>query len=201
MRASPELQQSRRIMAPVDIAPVPMLIRLRETVLSISELRCPKWHFRLDAGLVLKLQARPGQHPLFLGTIIQGEGITLAHFKSWTARRGESFLAASMSVYDRPDREQWEIYFTRWSHRSLQEPDALVDFKARAIEQLTRLVELKASLQFSPACVCCGKPVTDPVSMARWIGPECAHNHVGRGTIIQAELRGRGRLDATRFSR
>lgn len=70
MRASPELQQSRRIMAPIDIGPVPMLSQLRHTVLSISELRCPKWHFRLEPDLVLELQARPGQHPMFLGTMI-----------------------------------------------------------------------------------------------------------------------------------
>jgi len=25
-----------------------------------------------------------------------------------------------------------------------------------------------------PACLMCGKALTDPVSMARWIGPECA---------------------------
>jgi hypothetical protein len=87
MRASPELQQSRRIMAPIDIAPVPMLSQLRQTVLRISERRCPKWHFRLDSELVLELQPRPSQHLIFLGTIIQGEGITLAHFKSWTSRR------------------------------------------------------------------------------------------------------------------
>lgn len=88
-----------------------------------------------------------------------------------------------MAVYDRPAREQWELHFTRWSHRGLQEPDALATFKARAVEKLTKLVELNASLQFSPACLCCGKPLTDPVSMARWVGPECAHNHtlyVGR---------------------
>jgi hypothetical protein len=23
------------------------------------------------------------------------------------------------------------------------------------------------------ACLCCGKGLTDPASMARWIGPEC----------------------------
>jgi hypothetical protein len=177
MKASPELQESRRIMAPVDITPVPMLSQLRQKVLAISELRCPRWYFRLDADLVLQLQARPGQHPLFLGTLIQGEGITLAHFKSRTARRGEDFLAASIAIYDRPDREQWEVFFTRWSHRGLQEPDALVTFKARGMEKLTQVIELTASLQFSPACLCCGKPLTDPVSMARWIGPECAHNH------------------------
>jgi uncharacterized protein YndB with AHSA1/START domain len=32
---------------------------------------------------------------------------------------------------------------------------------------------------FQPACLLCGKALTDPVSMARWIGPECAQaqNH------------------------
>src|SRR6267142_2808111 len=201
-RVSPELQQSRRIMAPVNITPVTSLMQLREMVLSISEKRCPKWHFRLDADLVIELQARPGTRPLFLGTIIQGHGIRLDHFKSWTARHDQNLLAASFEIRDAlkwapemamertiPVDEQWAVRFTRWG--SL-DPDALVAFKARALKSLTQLESLEPSMMFQPACLCCGKALTDPVSMARWAGPECSHNHtlyVGRWFKLSQPMR------------
>ena len=35
------------------------------------------------------------------------------------------------------------------------------------------LAELRPSAMLKPACLMCSKMLTDPVSMARWIGPEC----------------------------
>jgi len=33
---------------------------------------------------------------------------------------------------------------------------------------------LRPEMMLHPACIYCGKTLTDPASIARWIGPECA---------------------------
>jgi hypothetical protein len=45
---------------------------------------------------------------------------------------------------------------------------------ARLAELLPKLEVIKAEQMFSAHCLMCGKALTDPASMARWIGPECA---------------------------
>jgi hypothetical protein len=56
-------------------------------------------------------------------------------------------------------------------------PEALATLKARLVAALPRLNRLTPALMFQANCLLCGKSLTDPVSMARWIGPECAHTH------------------------
>jgi hypothetical protein len=47
--------------------------------------------------------------------------------------------------------------------------------RRRLLEELpARLDKLTPDLMLSANCLCCGKPLTDPASMARWIGPKCA---------------------------
>ena len=45
---------------------------------------------------------------------------------------------------------------------------------ALVIEHLPQLAVLNAARMFEAACLCCGKALTDPASMARFVGPECA---------------------------
>ncbi|OLB79563.1 MAG: hypothetical protein AUI16_01045 [Alphaproteobacteria bacterium 13_2_20CM_2_64_7] len=51
----------------------------------------------------------------------------------------------------------------------------LIELRSRVIAALhvDHFAALKPDLMLSPACLCCGKGLTDPVSIARWIGPEC----------------------------
>jgi hypothetical protein len=91
------------------------------------------------------------------------------------------------------DRAYWRITFDLFH----DEPGAVWTFKARSayrghgcaanglIELRQRIVEalhperftrLKPDLMLSPHCICCGKALSDPASMARWIGPECWGN-------------------------
>jgi hypothetical protein len=42
--------------------------------------------------------------------------------------------------------------------------------------ELSKLCKLSSQSMLSPACLACGRALTDPVSMARLIGPECAHD-------------------------
>jgi hypothetical protein len=67
----------------------------------------------------------------------------------------------------------WVTTFTRWNLRPLDQMQAL---KTRLVTALPALQGLNTTFMFQPACLLCGKGLTDPVSMARWIGPECAHH-------------------------
>jgi hypothetical protein len=42
------------------------------------------------------------------------------------------------------------------------------------LDLLPKLETIQAEQMFSAHCLICGKALTDPASMARWIGPECA---------------------------
>ena len=46
--------------------------------------------------------------------------------------------------------------------------------KARVAEALPKLEVINPRQMFEYRCLCCGKELTDPASMARMIGPECA---------------------------
>jgi hypothetical protein len=171
MNKAPEGKVSLAFLTPVVMDPLPDLAHLRQCILDISETRLPKWRFIGAPDLILQVQAKAGTRPLLTGIAIQGDGITLNHFESWTARRG--FVSAAFEI--REQGEQWKISLTRWSRRDIDTLDA---FKAATIHAIERLAKLDPqTMMFSPACLCCGKPLTDPVSMARWIGPECAHKY------------------------
>ena len=51
----------------------------------------------------------------------------------------------------------------------------LPEIRQRIIDALhpARFVRLSPNLMLKPHCLCCGKGLTDPASIARWIGPEC----------------------------
>jgi hypothetical protein len=51
----------------------------------------------------------------------------------------------------------------------------LIELRRQVIGALhpEHFAHLSSDLMLSHACLCCGKGLTDPASMARWIGPEC----------------------------
>jgi Family of unknown function (DUF6011) len=77
-------------------------------------------------------------------------------------------------LIDRPD-EMWGFKLSAIGWHRDQPRDTIYVVRDRFIVQLTiALATLRSSIMLRPACLCCGKMLTDPVSMARWIGPECA---------------------------
>jgi Family of unknown function (DUF6011) len=182
-----------RLWASVIIAPVPTLVALRDTVLAIRPDRCPKWRFRLAEEVVLQLQPQPEQRHhdeyLLVGTVIQGPGITRAHFATKRAARGQAFTVIGFglkdgacpdftwkhgrSVTNAPCPGQWRMRLT--GATGAAEP--LATLKELLVASFPRLSRLTPDLMFQANCLLCGKSLTDPVSMARWIGPECAHTH------------------------
>jgi hypothetical protein len=163
------------------IEPVATLAKLRDLVLSINAKRCPKWRFRLSEDMVIQLQpcreTSPSHRVLFKGTAIEGPGITREHFKSERFRSRDAtvlgFDLKDGGWFIPPSPDRWGVRMRKIP----MPPERGLTLKARLIDALPRLNQLTPALMFSPACLICGKPLTDPVSMARWIGPECAHSH------------------------
>jgi hypothetical protein len=74
-----------------------------------------------------------------------------------------------------PDAATWAFKPTYGARSRDCSRTGYVELRQRVVAALhpDRFVELRPDLMLSPNCMCCGKGLTDPVSMSRWIGPEC----------------------------
>jgi Family of unknown function (DUF6011) len=162
------------------IDPVVSLASMRGTVLAERHDRCPKWRFKLEPELVVQIQPRPAERRdrrfLFKCLVLVGAGITREHFYSAAARRAVQVKSAEFGIKDEDGR--WRLDLTSVAGLSFKaEADryaARIALMQRVAAQLPLLAQLSASKMFTHSCLCCGKMLTDPASMARWVGPECA---------------------------
>jgi hypothetical protein len=154
------------------LAPIPFLAGFREFVLERAHTRCPKWKFKLDE-LILEIQPRPGErrdrYAMF--KCVAGRDGWRMGFRILPAQSGEWLFRAT--GIDRPP-ERPEPGASHW----LRERDFSGHFAFcdAVLEQLRsgRLDHFNPELLFGYHCLICGKGLTDPASMARRIGPECA---------------------------
>jgi len=180
------------IWEPVPLAPVPVLATLREMVLERSEKRMPKWGFRLDSDLVLQLQPRPvsllsqraldrGLEQQLLrfegGLLFMPDGAPANAFHSPLQELSPPWLKLN-GIIGAVVPEAWTLKINgyRFSRKAgFGVPEALAA-RSRLVEALhpSRWADLTARRFLSPKCLICGKALTDPASMARFIGPECA---------------------------
>jgi len=157
---------------PIPIQPIPTLATLRNMVLERSTKRMPRWKFRLSDDMVVQIQPQPIK--------LMKPSIT---FKSVAVIRECADATLLQRSNDRsPD--SWLIGFditdnwyfkTRRAgfHRDHTQADILV-VRDRLISTLPIVLDrLRPSAMLKPSCLCCGKMLTDPVSMSRWTGPEC----------------------------
>jgi hypothetical protein len=173
--------------------PVPglklLLAGLRDEVLRRDPKRCPKWGFRLADDLAVQLQPRPllaewgGRHPqpLFLGAAACATDGAVpadvfkrpqAEFFGPAAGRGAGSRGwLQFQIIDGgPD---WQLKARYW--RGDFGREGFVALRQRLVDELpARLNVFDPQLMLRPACLCCGKALTDPASVARWVGPECA---------------------------
>jgi hypothetical protein len=91
------------------------------------------------------------------------------------------------NVLKDPPRDSWKKQFKvtisdRWlfkvtsigGYAGLRYDEALA-VRDRVIDLMPdAFAGLHPEMMLKPSCLMCGKALTDPVSMARWIGPECA---------------------------
>lgn len=186
------------IWRPVPIAPMPLLAALRDAVLVRSTTRMPKWKFRVADDIVIRVQPKPATItktnrdglPWFdCFSVIHGEAnstmlkdpprdswqvqFRLAIFPGW--------VGAGDDVEDRVRSDAhcvetaWRFKVTGMGFGGGLQNDACLTVRDRLRDILPIAFErLRPEMMLKPACLMCGKMLTDPVSMARWIGPECA---------------------------
>jgi hypothetical protein len=142
--------------------------RLREEGKKFRWPSMPKWHFRLPSGVIVHLQPKINPFNGFEGTaeiLIDEVGIFYLTFRIIINNEGEWF-------------------FKPWAHRSPYENCFWMepkDYAAQATAIRERVMaeigngfaKLNVGMMLSPACLLCGRALTDPVSQARWVGPEC----------------------------
>jgi hypothetical protein len=68
---------------------------------------------------------------------------------------------------------KWKFRIASLRHGILTVRDRLVDILPLTFEKL------RPAMMLNSECLCCGKVLTDPISMAQWSGPECAGTATG----------------------
>jgi hypothetical protein len=171
--------------------PINFLRDLREEVLKHSLKRMPKWKFRLSADIVMQLQPKPTYLPstaaIELGfarpEFIRFEGMAVkvdggadgAMLIRLPRGYHHNYWQRKFEVVAYNDTE-WLLNFRGgcWKYGAPQEGNE--SLKAAVVSALRDgfFNQLTPAAMLSPHCLICGKGLTDPASMARWIGPECA---------------------------
>jgi hypothetical protein len=171
------------------IAPIPTLAQLRDEVLLRSQKRSPKWKFRLVPDLVVQIQPKPcmlltddmkargGVQCVvsFDGRAYFGTDLTRDTFED-----APHIYFTIFSLADTPDVWQFRPTRTSVQHRDPVTRDPIALDPCALLAQLRAHLTpdtfafLRPEMMLSPNCLLCGKGLTDPASMARFVGPECA---------------------------
>jgi Family of unknown function (DUF6011) len=159
------------------VPPIPLLKDLYDWVIVQNEKRLPKWKFKLASNLTVQIQPKLTRaHALLFECIaIQAENPSLKLFTEPKSLRDQSYWRMKFELFHDEPRAEW-AFKAKSAHRGHGCPSSgLIELRTRVIAALhaDHFAALKPDLMLSPACLCCGKGLTDPVSMARWIGPEC----------------------------
>ena len=169
------------IWAPVPIAPMPMLAYLRVCILSRSAKRMPKWKFRVSPDIVTEIQPRPDSFAALFRckAIVHDEaGAELLTNKQRPPNSWMIEFKLSVTLHEQADFTDdgdWHLKPTRVGSRTGKPHSDIFTVRDRLIETLpVAFDKLQPEMMLRPACLFCGRPLTDPVSMARWVGPECA---------------------------
>lgn len=155
------------------VAPIGLFRELREFVLERSHTRLPKWRFRVADDLVMYVQPKPAErrdrfYAFDCCAFAASDPGTLLNREDCDAGRGLWRLVFGIDPEWRVEPRR-----LRWPRR---DEEGAFAFRARVIGALRSdaFDRLDARRMLSPSCLICGKALTDPISIARWIGPECA---------------------------
>lgn len=171
---------NRDIWQSIEIKPAPALASLRDTVIERSEKRSPKWRFRLAHDLVVRIQPKLTARDLHrfecLAVSCEGaDGAVLAESARKKMAGQYIMLGFDLTVATADAPWKMKAKSIRWGK---PRPDEAGVFSVR--DRLAAAFEAGQFNVLSPAmmlgnfCLYCGKALTDPVSQARMIGPECA---------------------------
>jgi hypothetical protein len=176
----------RQFWAAVPFPPVPALEELRRLVLEINPRRCPKWAFRLADNFLVQLQPRPcllapaGQTQ----EVLRFEGAAVASTEPVVAKtlldsfktlpRGSDHVKLTFFLRAVEGEDSWTFKAKGVQWRRKHPAEVLLHFKGRLLREVpTVLSGLSPEKLLRPACMVCGKALTDPASLARMTGPEC----------------------------
>jgi hypothetical protein len=167
---------SKDFWRPVLIAQIPLLLNLRDVVLQLSHTRLPKWRFRLDLDLVVQIQPRPAERRdryfLFEGLAIYGDKIARESF----LRRNPEHRRLNFGILPGSSASGpgW-LFKPTCCPRKIEDAYGLRSLVLAGLIP-ERFEQLSSAMMLSDHCMICGKHLTDPASMGRMIGPECAHD-------------------------
>src|SRR5215831_6108242 len=171
---------------------IPFLAELREEVLKHSLKRMPKWKFRFAPDIVVQLQPKPtlllsadaaarGHKPKyqhFVGLAVMMEGVTGEALKHTPKRPCPPWWQTKFEIYahDPNANADWFVHQTGgcWQHGADRSGWATLFGRIVATIRGGYFTTSMPPKMLSHHCMICGKGLTDPASMARWIGPECA---------------------------
>ena len=175
------------------IPPPGQFVAVRDWLLSLDRKRWPTWRLRLAADLVCEMKPLTREEeelafriravrPAFRGRALCTEGAGIADLKQ--SPLSKPFWEVRFTVQRAAAQWQWKAGGTVRGPAAAEE--RFGEVRARALEafQRRRFHAMPLELLLQPACLACGKKLTDPVSMSRLIGPECAHTASQAGVIL-----------------
>jgi hypothetical protein len=158
-----------------NIPALPLLQQLNDWVIKQNEKRLPKWKFRFAPDFAIQFHPRLSRvyDTLFECLALQTEDVAAALFTEPSKLSGRQYYRVRFDLRVCGGVWTFAARGGQWSPGGVHEEFAKV--RQRAIDALKpeHLSNLSPARMLAPACLCCGKGLTDPVSMARWIGPEC----------------------------
>jgi hypothetical protein len=164
------------------IPSIPLLRELNDWVIKQNENRLPKWKFKFAPDLAVQIQTKvTRQHAILFECIaIRAENISAKHFTEPKQLRELDYGKHIFDLFcdDHEPDAAWHFQTRRATYGRDYSRDERMELRQQVIDALhpDRFAHLSPERMLSPSCICCGKPLTDPASMARWIGPECWGN-------------------------
>jgi hypothetical protein len=162
-----------------NVPAIPLLQQLNDWVIQQNEKRLPKWKFRFASDFAIQIQSKLTRKyvVLFEGSALHADSVTTGLFVRLPLGRGHYHSRVNFKLFANEGDAAW-TFKPCSAHFGDRGIDGLFKTPERIIEVLhpDRFVNLNPGLMLSPHCLCCGKGLTDPASMARWIGPECWGN-------------------------
>jgi hypothetical protein len=175
---------------PIEIPQVPVFADLRATLLQHDDpkRRWPRWQFLFARDLAIQIrpqaEATRNHTILFDCRALEGQDIRREHFRSHRASTDAGLARLDFIILVRPDApDVWllKVFAAGVGRRlnSFREATAVYDaLRQRVLGALrpNEIGEVDAQM-LSHCCLICGRALTDPISMARLIGPECAEDY------------------------
>jgi hypothetical protein len=173
------------------IQPVPFLADLYAMALELSasrkRRRMPRICFGLGPDQLVSIQPQPGwteQIPRFRYQLASAPGIRPSHLgmvgwerpQPWEEIIGE--LIGGQNLID----PRWSV--TIWTAKNSSTPSTLYERFVQALKGEFSYAQLRNQKLIAYSCLICGRMLTDPVSMARAIGPECITKLGGTATTV-----------------